>query len=543
MTLRQRVEFGDWQTPRALVEGVLDTLQREDGRRPACIVEPTCGRGAFLCAAAERWPKARLRGYDINPEYVEAAAAALPRTAKVQVADFFSVDWEKELRRLPEPLLVIGNPPWVTSAALGAIGACNLPRKQNFKKLNGLDARTGKSNFDVSEWMLLRLLAALQGRDATVAMLCKASVARRVIEFAASQSLHVSPIGLWRIDAEAHFSAAVDALLFACRTQRAEAAALASQAKRAGAAERGSHKRRAEAVPLERNTKRAGAAWFATGATRAAPASLERHMELAGAAGEWPVFARLDAAAAEASIGIVDGVLASDVRAFRETQHLAGVCRPEWRSGVKHDCAAVMELSGRNGELVNGFGEVVEIEEALIYPLLKSSDLANGRTARKHVIVPQTVLGQDTAALRSTAPRAWRYLTKHRAMLDARKSSIYRGQPPFALFGVGDYTFAPWKVAISGLYKRLEFCLVGPADGRPTLVDDTCYFLPFQRAAEARTALRALCSELAHAFFEARIFWDAKRPISKALLQSLDLGKLCIAASTAASTTQEAFAF
>jgi hypothetical protein len=466
MISRQRVAFGDWQTPRALADAAIDALVRRGGKRPATVVEPTCGHGVFLRAAAARWPRARLRGYDINAEYVDSAAAALPRTAKLEVADFFRVDWEEELRRLPEPLLVVGNPPWVTSAEQGAIGASNLPRKQNFKKLNGLDARTGKSNFDVSEWMLLRLLAALQGRDATVAMLCKASVARRVIEFTASQSLHVSPIGLWQIDAEAHFGAAVDAVLFACRTRRA------------------------------------------------------------GAAAAWPVFAAIDATTAETSLGVVDGVLASDARGFRETQHLAGACRPEWRSGVKHDCAAVMELSLRDGELVNAFGEVVAIEESLIFPLLKSSDLANGRAARRHVIVPQMALGQDTGALRSVAPKAWRYLTRHRALLDGRKSSIYRGQPAFALFGIGDYTFAPWKVAISGLYKRLEFCLVGPIGGRPTLVDDTCYFLPFARAGEARAALRALRSEPAQAYLQARIFWDAKRPINKALLQNLDLGKL-----------------
>src|SRR5262245_15937544 len=118
MTSHQRVAFGDWQTPLALVEVVLDALLRRGGGRPACVGAPTCGRGAFLCAAARRWRKARLHGYDINAEYVAAAAVALPRTAKVEVADFFRVDWEEELRRLPEPLLVIGNPPWVTSAEL-----------------------------------------------------------------------------------------------------------------------------------------------------------------------------------------------------------------------------------------------------------------------------------------------------------------------------------------------------------------------------------------------------------------------------------------
>jgi hypothetical protein len=142
------------------------------------------------------------------------------------------------------------------------------------------------------------------------------------------------------------------------------------------------------------------------------------------------------------------------------------------------------------------------------------------------VIVPQGTLGEDTAVLRRTAPRAWRYLSKHRALLDARKSSIYAGQPPFAIFGVGPYSFAPWKVAVSGLYKRAAFTLVGPHEGRPVVLDDTCYFLSFDDERSARRAAAALGSALARDFFAARIFWDAKRPITKSILQTLDLAAL-----------------
>ena len=104
----------------------------------------------------------------------------------------------------------------------------------------------------------------------------------------------------------------------------------------------------------------------------------------------------------------------------------------------------------------------------------------------------------------------------------------YRGQPPYAIFGVGPYTFAPWKIAISGLYKRCVFRLVGPRDTetsqRPVVLDDTCYFLPFTSKSAAKRALAALQSPLAQDFLTSRVFWDAKRPINKALLQSLDLG-------------------
>ncbi|KYF50555.1 hypothetical protein BE08_39850 [Sorangium cellulosum] len=82
---------------------------------------------------------------------------------------------------------------------------------------------------------------------------------------------------------------------------------------------------------------------------------------------------------------------------------------------------------------------------------------------------------------------------------------------------------------MSGLYKRLQFRVVGPCDGRPVMVDDTCYFLPFTEEEDARRAALALESELAGEFFRGRVFWDAKRPINKSILQALDLQRLLVA--------------
>ena len=77
------------------------------------------------------------------------------------------------------------------------------------------------------------------------------------------------------------------------------------------------------------------------------------------------------------------------------------------------------------------------------------------------MLVTQTCVGEETSTIRERAPRTWAYLEAHGAALDRRGSSIYRGRPRFSIFGVGEYTFAPWKVAISGFYKRLAFKVVG----------------------------------------------------------------------------------
>ncbi len=472
MASRTRVEFGDWQTPDALANDVVAHILPQLRSIPRTIIEPTCGKGAFLVAAARHLPGARLAGYEINPSYVAIASSRLGTAGKeVYAADFFSVDWEHQIASMKGPILVIGNPPWVTSAGLGTLGSQNLPQKQNFKGLSGLDAMTGKSNFDVSEWMILRLLRALSGHEATIAMLCKSAVARRVVEFCANHDLRIAPGGVWRIDAAKHFNAAVDAVLFVCVCQ------------------------------TEARTSRESSSW--------------------------PIYASLDAKTPESSFGIVDGGLVADLDAFNRSRMITGESDPEWRSGMKHDCSRIMELKYQVDRWTNGIDETVDIESQFRFPLLKSSDIANGRSiSARAVIVPQRNLGEDTTTLQECAPKLWAYLNKHAELLNGRKSSIYKGQPPFAIFGVGEYSFAPWKVAISGLYKRLRFCVVGPHDQQPVMLDDTCYFLPFANEADARRAARALESELAADFFRSRVFWDAKRPISKSILQSLELDRL-----------------
>ena len=464
-----RIEYGDWQTPADLAGAITDKLSHIQVIAPRTVIEPTCGVGAFLAAASQKFPKALLRGFDINPVYVARATALVPPDrSEVRVMDFFAVNWEYELSHLPDPLLIIGNPPWVTSAQLGSLASINLPKKGNFKRFTGLEALTGKSNFDVSEWMLLRLMAAIQHRDATVAVLCKTAVARRVIEFVCQRNWRIVPVGLWRIDSLRHFDASVDAVLLVCRVGDR---------------------------PTEPTT--------------------------------WPVFSDLTSVEPEMNLGFVDGILVGNVQGFERTKHLAGSSSIEWRSGVKHDCSRVAELDCRNGCLINGFGELVDIEDTYLFPLLKSSDVANGRlSAARQVILTQKFLGEDTNHIREHAPKTWEYLNKHRSFFDARKSSIYKNQPSFAMFGVGPYTLAPWKVAISGMYKRLEFALLGPSNGRPILLDDTCYFAPFFSKNLALEALEALRSPIVRDYFEARVFWDAKRPINKSLLQSLNLQAL-----------------
>ena len=139
------------------------------------------------------------------------------------------------------------------------------------------------------------------------------------------------------------------------------------------------------------------------------------------------------------------------------------------------------------------------------------------------MLVTQERIGQDTTPLARAAPRLWSYLQAHSESFSARKSSIYRGQPPFAMFGIGPYSFAPFKVAIGGFHKEPRFRAIGPRAGQPMMFDDTCYFLPCYSAAQA-AVLTALCNDpITLAFLRSASFKSAKRPITKALLQRIDL--------------------
>lgn len=467
MKPRLRTEYGDFQTPAPLAEEVCGLLTRI-GVSPAAVIEPTCGRGSFLLASERAFPECRIvLGHDVNPAHVAAARAAVDRS-RVEIADFFEKDWEQTLHSLDDPILFVGNPPWVTNSSLGAFGGKNLPSKSNFRRLAGVDAITGKSNFDISEWMLTRLLDLATGRVATLAMLCKTVVARKVMLHAWKAKLPIQRSAIYRIDAPAYFGAAVDACLLVCILK-----------------------------------------------PRAYSAECE-------------VFECLAAAEPTSTFALRGDRLVADLASLARYGHLFGPSPVKWRSGIKHDCSQVMELR-REAEpdtYINRLGEVVRLEPDCLYPMLKSSELAKGASPSRYMLVTQRSIGDNTVVLRDQAPLTWRYLESHASALDARSSSIYRNRPRFSVFGIGDYSFAPWKVAISGFYKRIEFRVIPLVEGKPVVLDDTCYFLPCDSAEEAESLAVILNSDQAKGFLEAFVFWDAKRPITASLLATLDLDAL-----------------
>ncbi|GAC1623275.1 MAG: hypothetical protein NVS4B11_17910 [Ktedonobacteraceae bacterium] len=128
--------------------------------------------------------------------------------------------------------------------------------------------------------------------------------------------------------------------------------------------------------------------------------------------------------------------------------------------------------------------------------------------------------------LQHHAPLLWNYLTQHIQFFERRKSSIYESQAPFTMFGIGDYSFAPYKVAISGLHKIPRFRVLEPINGRPVMLDDTCYFVPCYSLQEATLIASVLNDQTCLNYINSIVFLDAKRPITKKLLQRIHIPSL-----------------
>ena len=204
--------FGDFQTPLNLVEEILNKIQQKN-IVPQSIIEPTCGLGNFLKNTLKYFPTAQnYIGLDINQEYLQELKTSQTSDKITLYHDnFFNFNWNKVISSLPEPLLIIGNPPWVTNTMLGGLGADNLPHKHNFQNLKGLDALTGKSNFDICETIILEQIKWLEDKKGIIAMICKTSTARKIILSIWKNKDYVPDCEFYEIDALKHFSVSVDA--------------------------------------------------------------------------------------------------------------------------------------------------------------------------------------------------------------------------------------------------------------------------------------------------------------------------------------------
>jgi len=365
-------------------------------------------------------------------------------------------------------VLVLGNPPWVTNSELGILNSKNLPKKTNIKSLNGLDAITGKGNFDISESIILMMLNSFLKYNGNMAMLAKNSVIKNLIHHLPATSCKINDVIALKINAKEYFNASVEASLFKCSS------------------------------------------------------SSNKHS----------VTCKVSSLISPNSIvnefGWVGDKFVSNVALYGKNKKYDEISPYIWRQGVKHDCSKIMELQQIEGNYFNGFRRELNIENELIYSLVKSSDLSLPviTKPRKYVIITQNRIGEDTIYLAAKFPKLYHYLTENKFFFEQRKSCIYKNKPPFSIFGIGEYSFKPYKVAISGFYKRSTFSLIVPENKKTIMLDDTCYFLGFDSLSKAIFVWAILNSGRVQQLLAALTFLDAKRPYTKDILMRISIDKV-----------------
>jgi hypothetical protein len=448
---------------------VCSKLKSAYSLKPKVLVEPTFGEGSLVESALSAFPGIRkVFGIEIDRGHFASASCRIRKlysSADLQLfnADVFSFDFGNiaEILSAEDDILFLGNPPWITCSELSALGSRNVPPKINIRGWKGLDALTGKANFDISEAIVLRILASFSAFRTTLAMLVKASVARNIVRDMEMFGLPKQAAELHLFDAGLVFGVSCEAGLLVLKEGGSEAGTCNVYDFISG-----DH--------LHRFGWRRGS-----------------------------FFSDLDGGSLE----------------------INGICPFEWRQGVKHDCIKVMEFMAEGeGFMSNGLGERERLPVGTsIFPLLKGSDLRSYVAAlpRKLVLIPQRGIGEDTSCLETDDPEVWRYLLRHRNRLAARRSAVYRGRPEFSVFGIGPYAFANFKVGISGFYKEPLFSLV--MGDPPVMLDDTCYYLSFSGLKDASITLALLNSQLCADFLRSVAFLGSKRPFTKEVLARIGI--------------------
>lgn len=474
-----RAEYGDFQTNSDLANKVTLHLASKN-ISPEVVIEPTCGKGNFIIASLRNFKNIKnVFGVEIYKPYVWETKFSIvdfflanPSSNKPEISivhcNVFDFDFKAIAKKhSTKDILVIGNPPWVTNSKLGSLNSTNLPKKTNFKNHSGLDAMTGKGNFDIAEFITLTMIDTFQNMKGNLLLLVKNSVIKNIVFDQNKNRYKISDIEKHCIDSKKEFNVSVEAALFYCKLN---------------------------SLPTFDCTE----------------------------------FDFYNNQISQLKFGWLNDKFVSNIDTYIHTKEIDGECPFVWRQGLKHDCSTIMELDKVNGHYVNGLNEEVKLEDDLVYGILKSSDLKNTviNQTRKFTIVTQKKVGQETKYIKTEYPKTFQYLTQHQANFDARKSSIYKNKPLFSIFGIGDYSFKPFKVAISGLYKTFHFTLILPQDNKPVMLDDTCYLIGFDKIEFAVYALILLNSNTTVQFLQSVTFPDAKRTFTKDVLMRIDLLEL-----------------
>ena len=197
-----------------------------------------------------------------------------------------------------------------------------------------------------------------------------------------------------------------------------------------------------------------------------------------------------------------------------------GTCEHDIRHGVKDDARAVYSIDR---------GQVDELEHDHVFPYIDSKHVVKyGLFGHDLRLVPMRTANEDNEAeLRETCPRTYEYLRSNRQPLDDRSSAWLERGPFYTMFGLGEYTWAPYKVVWCRLGFKPAFAVVstvGDEDVGEKMVvpGDHFMFIPTDNRDEAHF----LCGLLNSSIYRKSMVGVAgggKSGLSKAVVDKLEL--------------------
>lgn len=210
----ERVRSGAWYTPADVAAELVDAVVTT----PGVVLDPSCGGGIFLLAAAERLHAldvpagdavASLRGIDVDPLAVAVTEAALwwwsARHGNPVVSGDALVVADALATPLPPAAAVVGNPPF--------LGQLRTVTSADHRRRDQLRDRFGDAVRPYTDEAWLFLLAGLEaaGESGRVCLLQPQSLlaARDAGPVRAVIDAHAAIESLW-VDGRRRFEAAVD---------------------------------------------------------------------------------------------------------------------------------------------------------------------------------------------------------------------------------------------------------------------------------------------------------------------------------------------
>ncbi|MEF8900236.1 MAG: N-6 DNA methylase [Halovenus sp.] len=197
-----------------------------------------------------------------------------------------------------------------------------------------------------------------------------------------------------------------------------------------------------------------------------------------------------------------------------------GECAHEIRHGLKDDAKDVFGIER---------GQLATLESDHVYPYIASRHVVKyGLFGYDLHLVPLRKANEDNEAeLRRTCPDTYEYLAANREALEDRSSTWLEDGPFYNVFGLGEYTWSPYKVVWCRLGFKPDFAVVSTVDdaefGEKQVVPGDHYmFIPTGNKTEAHF----LCGLLNSAVYQrslGEIASKGKSSLSKAVVSQLAL--------------------